>query len=174
MPDAAASVLEVKGLKKYFPVRRGLLRRTVGHVHAVDDISFSIGPAETVGLVGESGCGKTTVGRTILRLIEPTAGSIRLEGHEISGLSKAELRPLRRRMQIIFQDPFSSLNPRMRAGAIVTYKPPVVAQGLDRLLFGGSNCPPPGVGALCYRTQKLVKNAHTSDDTTRYGAARGS
>ena len=119
MPDAAASVLEVKGLKKYFPVRRGLLRRTVGHVHAVDDISFSIGPAETVGLVGESGCGKTTVGRTILRLIEPTAGSIRLEGHEISGLSKAELRPLRRRMQIIFQDPFSSLNPRMRAGAIV-------------------------------------------------------
>ena len=119
MPDAAASVLEVTNLKKYFPVRRGLLRRTVGHVHAVDDISFSIGPAETVGLVGESGCGKTTVGRTILRLIEPTAGSIRLEGHEISGLSKAELRPLRRRMQIIFQDPFSSLNPRMRAGDIV-------------------------------------------------------
>jgi oligopeptide/dipeptide ABC transporter ATP-binding protein len=119
MPDKAASVLEVKGLKKYFPVRRGLLRRTVGHVHAVDDISFSIGPAETVGLVGESGCGKTTVGRTILRLIEPTAGSIRLEGHEISGLSKAALRPLRQRMQIIFQDPFSSLNPRMRAGDIV-------------------------------------------------------
>jgi peptide/nickel transport system ATP-binding protein len=118
MPDSA-SVLEVKGLKKYFPVRRGLLRRTIGHVHAVDDISFSVGPAETVGLVGESGCGKTTAGRTILRLIEPTAGSIRLEGHEISGLSKAELRPLRRRMQIIFQDPFSSLNPRMRAGDIV-------------------------------------------------------
>jgi len=118
MPDNA-NVLEVNGLKKYFPVRRGLLRRTVGHVHAVDDVSFSVGPAETVGLVGESGCGKTTVGRTILRLIEPTAGSIRLEGHEISGLSKAELRPLRQRMQIIFQDPFSSLNPRMRAGDIV-------------------------------------------------------
>jgi peptide/nickel transport system ATP-binding protein len=119
MPDNPAAVLEVSGLKKYFPVRRGLLRRTVGHVHAVDDVSFTIGPAETVGLVGESGCGKTTVGRTILRLIEPTAGSIRLEGQELSGLSKAELRPLRQRMQIIFQDPFSSLNPRMRAGDIV-------------------------------------------------------
>ena len=118
MPDSTA-VLEVNGLKKYFPVRRGLLRRTVGHVHAVDDVSFSIGAAETVGLVGESGCGKTTVGRAILRLIEPTAGSIRLEGHEISKLGKAELRPLRQRMQIIFQDPFSSLNPRMRAGDIV-------------------------------------------------------
>src|SRR5262245_26328783 len=118
MPDSTA-VLEVEGLKKYFPVRRGLLRRTVGHVHAVDDISFSIGAAETVGLVGESGCGKTTVGRAILRLIEPTAGSIRLVGHEIAKLGKAELRPLRQRMQIIFQDPFSSLNPRMRAGDIV-------------------------------------------------------
>ena len=119
MPDNPAAVLEVSGLKKYFPVRRGLLRRTVGHVHAVDDVSFTIGPAETVGLVGESGCGKTTVGRTILRLIEPTAGSIRLEGQELSSLSKAQLRPLRQRMQIIFQDPFSSLNPRMRAGDIV-------------------------------------------------------
>jgi oligopeptide/dipeptide ABC transporter ATP-binding protein len=119
MPDNPATVLEVNGLKKYFPVRRGLLRRTVGHVHAVDDVSFTIGSAETVGLVGESGCGKTTVGRTILRLIEPTAGSIRLEGQELSGLSKSELRPLRQRMQIIFQDPFSSLNPRMRAGDIV-------------------------------------------------------
>jgi oligopeptide/dipeptide ABC transporter ATP-binding protein len=119
MPDKPTAVLEVQGLKKYFPVRSGLLRRTVGHVHAVDDVSFTIGPAETVGLVGESGCGKTTVGRTVLRLIEPTAGSIRLEGHEISSLSKTELRPLRQRMQIIFQDPFSSLNPRMRAGDIV-------------------------------------------------------
>jgi oligopeptide/dipeptide ABC transporter ATP-binding protein len=119
MLESAPAVLEVRGLKKYFPVKRGLLRRTVGHVHAVDDVSFSIGAAETVGLVGESGCGKTTVGRTVLRLIEPTAGSIRLEGHEISTLGKAELRPLRQRMQIIFQDPFSSLNPRMRAGDIV-------------------------------------------------------
>jgi oligopeptide/dipeptide ABC transporter ATP-binding protein len=112
-------VLEVKGLKKYFPVRKGLLRRTVGHVYAVDDVSFSIGPGETLGLVGESGCGKTTVGRAVLRLIEPTAGVIKIDGKDISGLNKSELRPFRQQMQIIFQDPFSSLNPRMRAGDIV-------------------------------------------------------
>ncbi len=115
----AAHLLQVEGLKKYFPVRSGLLRRTVGHVYAVDDVSFTIGPGETLGLVGESGCGKTTVGRTILRLIEPTAGTLRLDGRDITGLRKAEFRPFRQQMQIIFQDPFSSLNPRMRAGAIV-------------------------------------------------------
>ena len=113
------NVLEVEDLKTYFPVRKGLLRRTVGHVHAVDGVSFTIGAGETLGLVGESGCGKTTVGRTVLRLIEPTAGVIRLGGRDITHLARAELRPLRREMQIIFQDPFSSLNPRMRAGDIV-------------------------------------------------------
>jgi oligopeptide/dipeptide ABC transporter ATP-binding protein len=113
------NVLEVEDLKTYFPVRKGLLRRTVGQVHAVDGVSFAIGAGETLGLVGESGCGKTTVGRTVLRLIEPTAGVIRLGGRDITRLSRAELRPLRREMQIIFQDPFSSLNPRMRAGDIV-------------------------------------------------------
>jgi len=113
------NVLEVEDLKTYFPVRKGLLRRTVGQVHAVDGVSFSIGAGETLGLVGESGCGKTTVGRTVLRLIEPTAGVIRLGGRDITRLPRAELRPLRREMQIIFQDPFSSLNPRMRAGDIV-------------------------------------------------------
>ena len=113
------SVLEVEDLKTYFPVRKGLLRRTVGQVHAVDGVSFAIGAGETLGLVGESGCGKTTVGRTVLRLIEPTAGTIRLGGRDITRLPRAELRPLRREMQIIFQDPFSSLNPRMRAGDIV-------------------------------------------------------
>jgi len=112
-------VLEVEDLKTYFPVRKGLLRRTVGQVHAVDGVSFTIGAGETLGLVGESGCGKTTVGRTVLRLIEPTAGVIRLAGRDITRLTRAELRPLRREMQIIFQDPFSSLNPRMRVGDIV-------------------------------------------------------
>jgi oligopeptide/dipeptide ABC transporter ATP-binding protein len=120
MPESASvPVLEVDGLKKHFPVRKGLLRRTVGHVYAVDDVSFTIKSGETLGLVGESGCGKTTVGRTILRLIEPTAGGLRLEGRDITRLGKAELRPFRQQMQIIFQDPFSSLNPRMRAGDIV-------------------------------------------------------
>jgi oligopeptide/dipeptide ABC transporter ATP-binding protein len=112
-------VLEVQGLSKHFPVRKGLLRRTIGQVYAVDDVSFSIGVGETLGLVGESGCGKTTVGRTILRLIEPTAGAIRLDGKDVTRLGKDELRPFRRQMQIIFQDPFSSLNPRKRAGDIV-------------------------------------------------------
>jgi oligopeptide/dipeptide ABC transporter ATP-binding protein len=115
----APPVLEVRDLKKHFPVRKGLLRRTVGHVFAVDGVSFTIGEGETLGLVGESGCGKTTVGRAVLRLVEPTEGSINLEGTDITHLPKTELRPHRRKMQIIFQDPFSSLNPRMSAGDIV-------------------------------------------------------
>ena len=116
---ANTPVLEVTDLKKHFPVKKGLLRRTVGHVYAVDGISFTIGEGETLGLVGESGCGKTTAGRAVLRLIEPTSGSVKVEGREITGLSKAEMRPYRREMQIVFQDPFSSLNPRMTAGDIV-------------------------------------------------------
>jgi len=117
--SARPAVLEVRDLKKHFPVRKGLLQRAGGTVFAVDGISFSIGQGETLGLVGESGCGKSTVGRTILRLIEPTGGSIRIDGRDITHLSKTELRPYRRQMQIIFQDPFSSLDPRMSAGDIV-------------------------------------------------------
>jgi oligopeptide/dipeptide ABC transporter ATP-binding protein len=125
MADASATngtrpaVIEVRDLKKHFPVRKGLLQRAAGTVFAVDGVSFSIRAGETLGLVGESGCGKSTVGRTILRLIEPTGGSIRIDGRDITHLSKTELRPYRRQMQIIFQDPFSSLDPRMSAGDIV-------------------------------------------------------
>lgn len=105
-------LLEVNELKKYFPVRAGVLGRVVKYVRAVDRVSFTIGPGETLGLVGESGCGKTTVGRTMLRLIEPTGGQVCFNGIEVNGLSKRQLQALRTRMQIIFQDPFASLNPR--------------------------------------------------------------
>ena len=116
---AAAPVLQVQDLKKHFVIHKGLLRRAAGHVLAVDGVSFAIAAGETLGLVGESGCGKSTVGRAVLRLIEPTQGVIRLDGNDITHLTKAELRPYRRQMQIIFQDPFSSLDPRMSAGNIV-------------------------------------------------------
>ena len=118
-PAERPPIMEVEGLKTHFPVRKGVLGRTVGYVYAVDGISFSIREGETLGLVGESGCGKSTVGKTILKLIEPTAGRVRLEGKDITELSRREMRPFRREMQIIFQDPYSSLNPRMSVGNIV-------------------------------------------------------
>src|ERR1700749_2731817 len=111
-------LLEVTDLVKHYAVRGGVLRRRIGTVHAVDGVSFSLGAGETLGLVGESGCGKSTVARSVLRLVEPSSGAIRLDGTDITGLSKAELRPHRRSMQIVFQDPFASLNPRMTAGDI--------------------------------------------------------
>lgn len=113
MPEA---LLEVNHLKKYFPVTKGLLNRTVGHVKAVDDISITLQPGETFGLVGESGSGKSTVGRTILRLTDKTAGEIKFKGIDIHSLSPTELRNIRPQMQLIFQDPYSSLNPRVRIG----------------------------------------------------------
>jgi oligopeptide/dipeptide ABC transporter ATP-binding protein len=129
-----APLIEVVGLKKHFPVKKGLLRRTVGQVLAVDGVSFKVGPGETLGLVGESGCGKSTLARVALRLVEPTSGAIRLDGRDITGLSKRELRPYRREMQMIFQDPFSSLNPRMSAGDVVGEPLTVhgIARGKDR------------------------------------------
>ena len=117
--NSQSLVLEVKDLKKYFPIRGGVLARTVGNVLAVDGVSFSIRQGETLGLVGESGCGKTTVGKTVLRLIEPTAGQILLKSREITRIRGSGLRPVRREMQMIFQDPYSSLNPRLSAGEIV-------------------------------------------------------
>jgi oligopeptide/dipeptide ABC transporter ATP-binding protein len=126
----ARPLLEVSDLVKHYPVRSGLLRRGVGTVHAVDGVSFRVGVGETLGLVGESGCGKSTVARSILRLVEPTGGRIRLNGLDITHLGKAELRSQRRSMQIIFQDPFASLNPRMTAGDIVGE--PLTVHGLAR------------------------------------------
>jgi oligopeptide/dipeptide ABC transporter ATP-binding protein len=112
-------LLAVRDLKKHYPVRKGVLGRTAGYVYAVDGISFEIGRGETLGLVGESGCGKSTAGKTVLKLIEPTAGSIRLEGKPIESLSRAAMRPVRRELQVVFQDPYSSLNPRLTVGQIV-------------------------------------------------------
>jgi peptide/nickel transport system ATP-binding protein len=109
-------ILQIKNLKKYFPVHKGLFNRSKQFMKAVDDVSFDVYPGETLGLVGESGCGKTTLGRTILRLIEPTSGEIIYKGKNILTLSAAEMRPLRKHIQIIFQDPYSSLNPRITVG----------------------------------------------------------
>ncbi len=112
-------LVRVEGLKTYFPIKKGLLSRTAGYVKAVDNVSFDIAGGKTLGLVGESGCGKTTVGRTLLRLIEPVAGSFNFDGIDIFKASSKDMRNLRRRMQIVFQDPYSSLNPRMTVANIV-------------------------------------------------------
>jgi len=112
-------MLRVRDLKTHFPVRRGLFGRTVGYVRAVDGVSFTLGAGRTLGLVGESGCGKTTTGRTILRLIPATTGEVRFEGRDVFALPVSEMRRLRQDMQIIFQDPYGSLNPRMTVGGIV-------------------------------------------------------
>ena len=117
--DAKENLLEVRNLRKYFPIRGGILSRVVANVKAVEDISFDIKKGEVVGLVGESGSGKTTAGRSILRLIEPTSGEILFNGTDVAKLPKAKMREYRKEMQIIFQDPFASLNPRMSVGDII-------------------------------------------------------
>jgi oligopeptide/dipeptide ABC transporter ATP-binding protein len=112
-------LLQVRNLVKHFPVRKGVFGRVTGQVHAVDDVSFSIASGETLGLVGESGCGKSTTGKAVLKLVEPTSGSIDWRGRRIDELSASNMRPYRRELQAVFQDPYSSLNPRMRAEDIV-------------------------------------------------------
>lgn len=132
--DAGAPLVEVHDLKTHFPIRRGVFSKTVGHVKAVDGVSFTIRAGRTLGLVGESGCGKTTVGRTILRLIGATEGQVRYKGVDFFSYKGQELRRLRRHMQIIFQDPVSSLNPRMTVGNIIGEPIQVhgIAKGKDR------------------------------------------
>jgi oligopeptide transport system ATP-binding protein len=120
-PDGREVVLQVTNLKKHFPINAGLIiQRQVGAVKAVDDVSFNVYKGETLGLVGESGCGKSTTGRTVLQLYKPTSGSVVFEGKDLTTMPSAELRKMRRRMQMIFQDPFASLNPRMSVGNIVS------------------------------------------------------
>lgn len=127
------NLLEVKGLKKYFPIKTGLFSKTIGNVKAVDDVSFNIKKGETLGLVGESGCGKTTVGRSILRLIEPTAGEVIFEGKDLTKMTQKELKKYRKQMQIIFQDPYSSLNPRITVGGMLSeiFKFHEIAEGAE-------------------------------------------
>jgi oligopeptide/dipeptide ABC transporter ATP-binding protein len=123
-------LLQVRDLRKWFPIRRGLFTRVVGHVRAVDGVSFDLQAGETLGLVGESGCGKTTTGRCLLRLIEPTSGTVRFAGRDVTRLGAGELRALRREMQIVFQDPYSSLNPRLTIGSMLGE--PLAIHGLAR------------------------------------------
>ena len=115
VPGSATSapVLEIEEIVKHFPIRAGLMRREVGRVHAVDGVTLQLGAMETVGIVGESGCGKTTLGRTLLRLVEPTSGSVRFRGEDVTAADKGRLRELRKHLQMVFQDPFASLNPRL-------------------------------------------------------------
>jgi peptide/nickel transport system ATP-binding protein len=128
--EGTAPLLSVENLQVYFPVRRGILQRTVDHVRAVDGISFKVYRGQTLGLVGESGCGKTTAGRAILRLVEPTAGRVWFDGVDVASLGSGDMRRMRRRMQIIFQDPYGSLNPRMTIEAAITE--PMVIQGIGK------------------------------------------
>ncbi len=129
-PETAGPLVDVQGLKTYFPVKRGLLQRTIGFVKAVDEVSFRIEAGQTLGLVGESGCGKSTAGRTLLRLIPATAGSVHFDGQDVFAANRSTMKALRRRMQIIFQDPYGSLNPRMTIGRIISE--PILVHGLAR------------------------------------------
>ncbi len=131
MSDTDSPLLEVKDLRTWFPIRSGVFSRVTANVKAVDGVSFHLGRRETLGLVGESGCGKTTVGRSILRLVEPTSGSVTFDGQDVGATEGARLRQLRKRMQIIFQDPYGSLNPRMTVGSILSEGPRIHQMGSE-------------------------------------------
>lgn len=128
MTQQPETLLQVRNLKKYFPIRGGVFSRKVGEVKAVDDVSFTVKKGETLGIVGESGCGKSTTGRAILRLEEPTSGEVKFEGHSLTDLSSEQMRKMRRELQMVFQDPFASLNPRKTAGAII--EEPMIVHGI--------------------------------------------
>ncbi|PWS50172.1 dipeptide/oligopeptide/nickel ABC transporter ATP-binding protein, partial [Streptomyces sp. FT05W] len=118
-PDGSEPLLKVDGLVKHFPITKGVLKRKVGAVQAVDGLTFDVRPGETLGVVGESGCGKSTMGRLVTRLLEPTGGKVEFQGRDITHMSAGKLRPMRRDIQMIFQDPYGSLNPRHTVGGIV-------------------------------------------------------
>ena len=166
-----APVLEVENLVKYFPIHGGLLQRTVGQVKAVDGVSFTIAKGETLGLVGESGCGKSTIGKTVLKLIEPTAGRIILGGEDVTHLKPGAMWPHRKRIQTIFQDPYSSLNPRLPAGTIV-------GEPLENFGLAKSSDRDERVGALFRRVglrpDNMRKYAHefSGGQRQRLGIAR--
>lgn len=124
-------LMQVKEIKKWFPIKKGIIQRTVGHVKAVDNVSFDVYEGETLGLVGESGCGKSTLARTVLRLLEPTSGEIYYDGRDFININKKELRSIRRHMQIVFQDPFGSLHPKMQIGKIIE-EPLIISKWGDK------------------------------------------
>ncbi|HEX5564040.1 MAG TPA: dipeptide ABC transporter ATP-binding protein, partial [Sporosarcina sp.] len=126
---ATKPLLKVENLKKYFPVKKGMFGKTVGHVKAVDDVSFFVNEGETLGIVGESGCGKSTTGRVLMRLLEPTDGKIEFDGKDLASLSQEEMRKTRRDIQMVFQDPYASLNPRHTIGKIL--EEPLIVHGLS-------------------------------------------
>ena len=168
----AETVLEVRDLKKYFPVKRGLLSATVGQVYAVDGVSFTIRRGETLGLVGESGCGKTTIGKLVMRLLEPTAGVVKILDTDITAVGGRRLRPYRREMQMVFQDPYSSLNPRMSAGAIV--REPLKNYGLDGGSIGGEKQVEALFARVGLKREHMAKYPHefSGGQRQRLGIAR--